>query len=83
MQTDKMIQLTAKALTRVRWHDYEQSFSHPDMPEDTWQWYYAEEGFYVIRHKHTGSYCFIEARSPADAFTKLKRRYTQQNGKEE
>lgn len=44
-------------------------------PDDTFEWYYAENGLYVIRHKKLKCCNFIKARSPADAFNKFKGLY--------
>ena len=44
-------------------------------PDDTFEWHYAENGLYVIRHKKLKCCNFIKARSPEDAFNKLKGLY--------
>lgn len=44
-------------------------------PDDTYEWYYAESGVYIIRHKKLKTCFFTKARSPEDAFNKLRKQW--------
>lgn len=71
MNSDKAIQECYEALDRVRWRECE----NEGAPDDTFEWYYAEDRLYVIRHKKMKMYYFVKASSPLDAFGKMRARY--------
>lgn len=67
---DDAIHIAAAGLNggEIRWREC----ADYGAPDNTFEWYYAENGLYVIRHKKLKCCNFIKARSPADAFNKLK-----------
>jgi len=71
MNADQAIQECFQALDRVRWRDCKDEGA----PDDTFEWYYAENRLYVIRHKRLKTCFFVKAGSPLDAFGKLRARY--------
>lgn len=44
-------------------------------PDDTYEWYYAEERLYILRHKKMKTCFFVKASSPADAFDRFRKTY--------
>lgn len=52
----------------VCWHD----FREIGLVEDYYDWYYAEDGLYVIRDRVMEKYRFVKARSPGEALHQIQ-----------
>ena len=70
MQIDQMLHTVADRIDKVRWRDCKEYGAK----DDTYEWYYAEDELYIIRHKQLGHIYFISARSPVKAVERLERR---------
>lgn len=68
MRVDEAFQAAAEGLSRVKWRPVTAEYG---APEGTYEWYYAENGLYLIRHRRLGTVRFLRARSPLDAWEKL------------
>lgn len=70
MLIDKKIQDVFNFITSkdIRWHD----FHEVGFEQDYYDYYYAEDGLYLIRDRITGQIYFVEARSPIMAFKSLE-----------
>lgn len=71
MNTDNAIHILTEDLKNLIWKDYDS----PSTRECVYEWYYAEAGYYVFRHKHLRSIHLVKAKSPDDAFEKIRRNY--------
>ena len=69
MNIDEAIHAVYEAFTMgVMWHD----FLEIGLVEDYYDWYYAEDGLYVIRDRVMEQYYFVKARSPGEALHKFQ-----------
>ena len=75
MNFDKMLHVVDVGLDGLRW----QECKDYGAPDDSYEWYYAEERLYVIRNKKMKAYYFVGAKSPTEAFEKLRKRFLNQN----
>lgn len=66
---DDVFQAIFIAIKNVRWRNCEE--------DSDYEWYYAEEMHYAIRHKPTQAYWFVKAKSPNKAFECVKGRVEQ------
>ena len=64
MGTDQMIHKVLEDFDQVRWRDC----CDYGAPDDVYEWYYAENMLYVVRHKKLKTYYFVKAKSPASAY---------------
>ena len=73
MMFDETVHEFFEGLDRVRWREIEES----RLPngEYAFEWYYAEDRLYVIRHRKTGFCCLVKAGSPTAAYEKIQKRF--------
>ena len=72
---DEMLHNVSDGFENVRWRNC-QDYGAPD---DSYEWYYAENRLYVIRGRKMKAYHFVYAKSPEDAFERLRQRFLNQN----
>lgn len=77
MSFDRMVQEVESGLSVQTWRNCKDCGA----PDDLFEWYYAEDRLYVIRNRKMKGYYFVYAKSPADAWEKLRKRYLYQNRK--
>lgn len=77
MSLDQMIHEVESGLEGVRWRNCKDCGA----PDDLFEWYYAENRLIVIRNRKMKAYYFVYAKSPADAWERLRKRYLNQNRK--
>ena len=66
MTNDEVIQKAFGVLPMMKWRNCEE--------DDAYEWYYAENNYYVIRHKHTDAYWCVKQKSPSKALECIKRK---------
>lgn len=77
MNFNRMIQAVESGLEERRW----QNCRDYGATDDLFEWYYAEDRLYVIRNRKMKAYYFVYAKSPAEAWERLRKRYLTQNRK--
>ena len=68
---DESARTLLDGLDQVKWR----SFRDCGAPDETYEWYYAENGVYIVRHHRLKSIQLIKAMSPKTAWDKLKRTF--------
>lgn len=69
MSIDEAIHAVYEAFTMgVLWHDFKEF----GLDEGYFDWYYAEDGLYVLRDRLMQQYWFTKARSPWEALRKFQ-----------
>lgn len=68
MEIDRIIHQFVDCLPSIKWNSF--NSSEIDCTEFV-DYYYAEDGLYIIRDQLMEQYAFIKARSPREAFSKF------------